>query len=185
MFFASIRYSSNNSKQTFALHTNLKVIFCGGSFFYVLHALCNFMLHFKYSVFYIFDLSNPCSYSMVTWECVLIRSPIVSSNVGFTFFHLVLFVERSCAFLYVKTYERLSTKAGGFAVFVMISSSWAYTFYLYYTEEFTVMKSFCNLNSIYNVNKTQFMNNFLLAIDVLVTLADFLLRKLIHWQKKR
>uniref|UniRef100_A0A915DEF2 G-protein coupled receptors family 1 profile domain-containing protein n=1 Tax=Ditylenchus dipsaci TaxID=166011 RepID=A0A915DEF2_9BILA len=180
LFISCLRILTDRRKKFFTFHTNLKVIFLGGSFFYVNYAIFNFAGNFRDVIFYLVPLNDPCDYTTIGWMCMILKIPPIMCIIGFTFFHAAVSIDRIYASFYANAYEKRSAKAGILAVFIMMSLTMLYTFYIFCNEDFSIVKSKCSPNTANTSDKLRFMDNFLLSIDILVTFSEFYLRYYIN-----
>uniref|UniRef100_A0A915ET92 Uncharacterized protein n=1 Tax=Ditylenchus dipsaci TaxID=166011 RepID=A0A915ET92_9BILA len=79
----------------------------------------------------------------------------------------------------------MSVKAGIVACSVLILATCSYCYYLFYLEDYGISKSYCSVTSPTTSEKLEFMNSSLLIADILITVADCFLRRIIYRQNKR
>lgn len=79
-------------------------------------------MHWVFQVKY-FGSRDPCDYQMELGLCLLLKAPCYVAIVGFTLFHVTLFVERAAATLLLRNYEAAKPTWGLFAALGMVCAT--------------------------------------------------------------
>ncbi|KAI1724592.1 hypothetical protein Ddc_05835 [Ditylenchus destructor] len=118
LLFWHVPWNHIKGKKRFSTHVNFAILLCSGFIFYFLHI---FFILVTGAFIEIASFIEPeCVFTMITWQCHILRLPIFCAIIGFSLLHLFLFLERCLATVYLSTYANSGAKFGLAATFIII-----------------------------------------------------------------
>ncbi|KAH7702276.1 CRE-SRB-17 protein, partial [Aphelenchoides avenae] len=156
------------------VHPNLRVIVIVGTSFYIVHAAGIIATQIQHLVKY-FGSRDPCDYQMELGLCLLLKAPCYVAIVGFTLFHVTLFVERAAATLLLRNYEAAKPTWGLFAALGMVTTALAWNVFIFYDSPFSENITYCVVTTQYTSQKLLYTNYVLIVLDFMASVGDFCL----------
>ncbi|KAI6219348.1 hypothetical protein M3Y95_01101700 [Aphelenchoides besseyi] len=126
------------------VNRNMKVIGAFGIFFYYTAILFSIALHVYFKILR-YTAENACDFVWSPLPCIFFRLPVFIAFVGFSVFHLVLFIERATS-----TFGRgcvVETRCGVVLITITITLPVLITLIPLSTDNFHSSRSYCFSNS--------------------------------------
>uniref|UniRef100_A0A915EEM5 Gustatory receptor n=1 Tax=Ditylenchus dipsaci TaxID=166011 RepID=A0A915EEM5_9BILA len=165
------------------IHSNFTILLINGVLIYLIHAFFLLLAGVRMQIKHFFY--PECSFTIVTWKCLVLRSPIFLTIVGISLLHLFLFLERCLATKYLKHYASHGAKFGIVACIAIWLASVCCNLYIVKDDDLFAYKAYCLQASALNFSKMMQMFYTLLAINVFTTIGDLVLLKVNHIQQTR
>ncbi|KAH7701650.1 hypothetical protein AAVH_31215, partial [Aphelenchoides avenae] len=172
-------------RKTLTMHMNLKVLLANAALVYAVQALSS-STSIALKQFRVWLAVHGCVSPNPLWLCLLVRAPRFATSVGFSLVHVVILTERCVATYAADKYEKSGTRLSCLLTLMLWLSMACWTYWAFY-DEFSHPYGYVSdcMMSLPTTLKMANSNYYSLAIDVIVSVADFVLLLVNRRQRNR
>uniref|UniRef100_A0A7E4ZV24 G_PROTEIN_RECEP_F1_2 domain-containing protein n=1 Tax=Panagrellus redivivus TaxID=6233 RepID=A0A7E4ZV24_PANRE len=157
-------------------HSNFRIIAASICSFFAVHAFCILLVQLFHQFQWRFG--GPCGAVLLRYQCLMFRAPTLVAVIGFSFNHLLFFLDRALATLKPLVYEKQKTQYGIMGVIVTWWIAIGLSFYTFYDNEMLKPYPYCIVTAQASGPRLQMIYLCQIGFNLCVLLGDAALKKL-------